>query len=331
MRAARRPAIGRRTAVLAGFGAALAGSAATGQPAFPNQPVRLVLPQGPGSGGDTVARILADPVSRELGQPLVLESRPGANGLIAINALKQARADGHTLLLSGVSQLSFNPHLYANLAYDPVRDFTYVAPVTDTPFVLVASRQSGMASVRDFVAQARARPGEVTYATAGIGNSTHLAAEMIADRAGLRLSHVPYSGSGQALTSVVAGQTDAMVSVLGIALPQIAAGAVVPLAVVGERRIAQLPGVPTQREAGLDAPVMPGWFAVLGPAGMPGAAVDVLNAAFRRALEDASVRRRLEESHLEPLAGTAADIRGRMEADSAVWGDFIRKRGLRVE
>jgi tripartite-type tricarboxylate transporter receptor subunit TctC len=270
-------------------------------------------------------------VSRGLGQPLVLESRPGANGLVAIGALKQARADGHTLLLSGVSQLSFNPHLYPNLPYDPARDFTYVAPVTDTPFVLLASRRSGVATVQDFVSRAKARPGEVTYASAGIGNSTHLAAEMIADRAGLRLSHVPYSGSGPALTSVVAGETDAMVSVLGIALPQIAAGAVAPLAVVAERRVPQLPSVPTQREAGLDAPVMPGWFAVLGPAGVPAAAVDVLNAAFRHALEDAAVRRRLEENTLEPLAGTAADIRGRMEADSAVWGGFIRRRGLRVE
>jgi len=327
------PAMSRRAALAAGLGAGAArpGAAHGQSSAFPNQPVRLLLPQGPGSGGDTVARLLADVVSRELGQPLVLESRPGANGLVAIGALKQARADGHTLLLSGVSQLSFNPHLYPNLPYDPARDFTYVAPVTDTPFVLIASRRSGVATVQDFVSQARARPGEVTYASAGIGNSTHLAAEMIADRAGLRLSHVPYSGSGPALTSVVAGQTDAMVSVLGIALPHIAAGAVAPLAVVAERRVPQLPGVPTQREAGLDTPVMPGWFAVLGPAGMPAATVEVLNAAFRRALEDASVRRRLEENTLEPLAGTAADIRGRMEADSAVWGEFIRRRGLRVE
>ena len=142
---------------------------------------------------------------------------------------------------------------------------------------------------------------------------------------------MPYSGSGPALTSVVTGQTDAMVSVLGIALPQIAAGTVAPLAVVAERRVPQLPEVPTQREAGLDAPVMPGWFAVLGPAGVPQAAVDVLNAAFRRVLEDASVRRRLEENTLEPLAGTAGDLRGRVEADSAVWGDLIRRRGLRVE
>ena len=119
-----------------------------------------------------------------------------------------------------------------------------------------------------------------------------------------------------------------MVSVLGIALPHIAAGAVAPLA---ERRVPQLPGVPTQREAGLNAPVMPGWFAVLGPAGMPGAAVEVLNAAIRRALEDASVRRRLEENTLEPLPGTAVDIRRHMEANSAAWGGFIRRRGLRIE
>lgn len=324
--------IARRAAITSALGAAaIAGSAAHGQSAFPNAPVRLLLPQGPGSGGDTVARILSDAVSRELGQPLVIESRPGANGLVAINALKQARADGHTLLLSGVSQLSFNPHLYANPGYDVARDFTYVAPVTDTPFVVLASKRSGLASMGDLIAAARARPGELTYGTAGIGNSTHLAAEMLADRAGVTLTHVPYAGSGQALTSLVSGQTDLMVSVLGIALPQIAAGAVVPLALVGERRVPQLPDVPTQREAGIEAPIMPGWFAVLGPAGVPALAVETLNAAFRRGLEDATVRRRLEENHLEPLPGTAADLRRRLEADSAVWGDFIRRRGLKVE
>src|SRR5918994_4749827 len=164
----RRASVSRRGAVVGALAvaAAIPGSAARGQPGFPNQPVRLLLPQGPGSGGDTVARILSDAVSRELGQPLVIESRPGANGLVAINALKQSRPDGHTLLLSGVSQLSFNPHLYANLPYDPVRDFTYVAPVTDTPFVLIASRRSGIASVAELLAQARAEPGRGTHPSA---------------------------------------------------------------------------------------------------------------------------------------------------------------------
>ncbi|MBK1658126.1 Bug family tripartite tricarboxylate transporter substrate binding protein [Paracraurococcus ruber] len=299
--------------------------------AFPSQPVRILLPQPPGSANDAVARIIAEPMARALGQAVVVDNRPGANGTVAVNALKQQRPDGHALLLSGVSQLSFNPHLYPTLPYDPVRDFTYVAPVTDAPFILLASKRSGIASVPDLLARARAQPGRITYASAGIGNSTHLSMEMIADRAGVSFLHVPYPGSGQALTSVVSGETDAMIIVLGVALGQVRAGAVTPLALVAKRRVPALPDLPTQREAGIEAPVMPGWFGLLGPAGMPEDPVTALNAAVRAALADETAQRRLADNLLVPFPGSAADLRRRMEADSAVWGEFIRRRGLRPD
>jgi tripartite-type tricarboxylate transporter receptor subunit TctC len=316
----------------AGGGAAARGGAARAQAAvFPNRPVRLVLPQPPGSANDVVARIIADPIPQALGQPVVVDNRPGANGTVAVNFLKQQPADGHTLLLSGVSQLSFNPHLYPNLPYDPVRDFTYVAPVTDAPFILIASRRSGIASVAQLLERARAEPGRITYASAGIGNSTHLSMEMIADRAGVQFTHVPYPGTGQALTSVITGETDAMIVVLGVALAQVRAGAVVPLALVAEGRLPILPDLPTQREAGIEAPVMPGWFGLVGPAGVPEGAVAALNAAVRAALADETVRRRLAESVLVPIPGPPEALRARMEQDSAVWGEFIRRRRLRPE
>ena len=322
----------QRRALLATL--ALAGTAparAQAPPGFPARPLRMLLPQPPGSANDAVARIIAEPMARVLGQPVVVENRPGANGTVAVNALKQAPADGHTLLLSGVSQLSFNPHLYPNLPYDAVRDFTYVAPVTDAPFILLASRRSGIASVEALLARARAEPGRLTYASAGIGNSTHLSMEMLADRAGLRLTHVPYPGAGQALTSVISGETDAMIIVLGVALGQVRAGAVNALALVAERRIAALPDLPTQAETGIDAPIMPGWFGLLGPAGVPEGPVQAVNAAVRAALAEETVQRRLADSLLVPLPGSPADLLARMRRDSEVWGAFIRARGLKPD
>jgi tripartite-type tricarboxylate transporter receptor subunit TctC len=298
---------------------------------FPTRPIRMVLPQPPGSANDAVARILAEPMGRALGQPIVVDNRPGANGMVAINFLKQQAPDGYTLLLPGVSQLSFNPHLYPSLSYDVMRDFTYVAPVSDAPFILLASKKSGITSVADMLARARAEPGKLTYASAGIGNSTHLSMEMIADRAGVTFTHVPYAGTGQALTSVVSGETDVMILVLAVALGQVRANAVTPLALVAAERLSILPDLPTQREAGIDAPIMPGWFAIVGPAGMPDEIVNQINAASRAALRDDTVLKRLGDNLLIPFAGSPADLRARMESDSQVWGEFIRRRRLRPE
>ena len=290
--------------------------------------LRILLPQAPGASNDMVARIIQEPMAAALRQPVVIENRPGANGAVAINALKQARNDGQTLLLTGVSQLAFNPHLYRALPYDVARDFTMIAPVTDTPFVLISSRRSGITTLAQFREAARTR--DLSYASAGIGNSTHLAMEMLAERAGVRLTHVPYPGTAQGVTSVVTGETDAMIPTLGVAFAQIQAGAVQALAVLAAGRVPQLPDVPTQAQAGLDAPIMPGWFALVGLAGLPSGTVATLNAAVRASLADATVQRRLQEQFLIPLLGSATEMQARLDGESALWGDFIRARQLTV-
>lgn len=290
--------------------------------------LRILLPQPPGSSNDMVARIVQDPLGAALRQTVVVDNRPGANGAVAIGALRQARNDGQTLLLTGVSQLAFNPHLFRNLPYDVQRDFTIVAPVTDTPFVLIASRRSGITSVSGLVEAARQR--DLTFASAGNGNSTHLAMEMLADRAGVRMTHVPYPGTAQGVTAVLTGEADAMIVTLGPAFPQIQSGGVVALAIVAQQRVPQLPNLPTQAEAGLDVPVMPGWFALVGPAGMPQGAVDAVGGAIRAVLGDGSVRRRLEEQFLIATPGTAAELQARLGRESALWGEFIRSRNLSV-
>ncbi len=304
---------------------------AAAQTPLPARPLRMILPQPPGSANDAVARIISEPLSRAIGQPVVIENRPGANGMVAINQLRQQPPDGTALLLAGVSQLSFNPHLYPNLPYDPVRDFTYVAPVTDAPFILIASRRSGITSVAQLLERARAEPGRITYASAGIGNSTHLSMEMIADRASVRFTHVPYAGAGQAMTSVISGETDVMIIVLAVALGQVRANAVTALALVAPQRLPFLPDLVTQSEAGIAAPLMPGWFALVGPAGMAEGLVTTINAAVRSALADENVQRRLAENVLVPIPGSPAELLARMQRDSQIWGDFIRARGLRPE
>jgi len=293
--------------------------------------LRIIIPQPPGGATDILARLLQEPLSRELGRGVVIENRPGANGIVAVNALRQSRPDGGTILLGGVSLFSFNPVLYPSLPYDPWRDFSWIAPIANTPFVIVAGRRSGITSMAQLVERARAQPERLTFGSAGIGNSTHLAMEMVAERAGIRLTHVPFNGSAPALTSVIAGDTDSMLNPLGSTLPAIEGGHVMALATLGAERSPALPQVPTLRETGLADVTMPGWYAFVGPAGMSPAVVERINAATRAVVDSAAIQQRLREAVLEPLPGTALAIQARAQSESSEMAEFIRRRGIRVE
>ena len=301
------------------------------QDAWPTRPIKLVVPQGPGSGSDVIARLLGDRLAQHLKQPVVIENNPAANGLVAMGAVAKAPADGYTLILSGVSQLAFNPALYKDLPYNPAKDFTYIAPVADTPFVLVTSNKSAIKTFAQFIEQAKKKSGELTFSSAGIGNSTHIAMELIAANAGVKLLHVPYKGSGAALGAVLAGEVDAMISVVGPALAQVQAGKVNAVAVLGASRVAQWPQVPTVKETGLDVPAMPGWYAIVGPAGLNPKMVATFNTAMQQVMADAAVKSRLAELSLPPMSGGEPEIRRRAAADLAFWSDFIRKNNIRVE
>lgn len=305
--------------------------AASSATSFPDRAVTLIVPQSAGSGGDVVARLLSDKIAQNLGQSVIVDNKPGANGVVAMSSVAKARADGYTILLTGVSQMSFNPHLYATLPYDPAKDFTYVAPVVDTPFVLIASKNSGFKTLEDFISTARKQPGDVTFSSAGKGNSTHLATEMAASQANITLQHIPYKGSAPALNAVMSGEVDVMTSVLGTALPQITAGAVVPLAVLAGERATDLPDVPTLKESGLKAPPMPGWYAIVGPAGLEPDVVQRLNTAIQSALADPVIDQRLRKLYFVPMQGSAQEMMERAERDSKVWGAFIAKAGLKVD
>lgn len=303
---------------------------AAAQANYPSRPVRILVPQSPGSGGDLVARLLSERLQDDLKQPFVVENKAGANGILAAAALGREAPDGYTVMLAGVSQVSFNQHLYNNLSYDAFKDFTFITPVVDTPFVLVVSRTSGVKDFAEFVRRGTSKQA-ISYSSAGPGNSTHLVMAMLASKANIKIHHIAYKGSGPALLSVVAGETDAMASVLGAALPQISAGKVIPIAVFGEKRSAQLPAVPTLGELGLALPPMPGWYALVAPKNVEHGVSNRLAAAVQDALADPRLRAKLADLSLVAIAGTGPEIRKRAEDDSRVWGEFIKVNTIKPD
>jgi tripartite-type tricarboxylate transporter receptor subunit TctC len=268
--------------------------------------------------------MLAEKMSTELRQAVVIDNKPGANGILASNAVMKEPPDGYTVFLTSVSLVSFNQHLYSNVPYK-MSDFTFIAPVAEASFVIIASKASGINTWADFVQKAKARPETLTFASAGIGNSTHLYMEMVAQRSGLKLRHVPYKGAGPAVTSVVAGETDLMLSTSAGAMGQITGGRVTAIAVPGDVKIAQLPGVPLLKEVSPDVPPLPGWYALIGPANMDAKIVQKLAGAVDKFLADPAIRAKLTDQFLNPIPGTPESIRKRGEAESALWGGFIRE------
>ncbi len=308
--------------VLAGFLPAQA------QDAFPSRPIRLIVPQPTGTGGDIFARLMGDKLKQDLGQAVVVENRSGANGVIAMAFLAKQPPDGYTLLLAGVSQMSFNHHLYKDATFDTAKDFTYVSPTVEVPFVLVASKKSGARTFADLMELSKTKAGGLNFASGGVGNSTHLATEMLAIRANMKASHVPYGGSSGALLSVVSGETDIMVSPLPIALPHITSNALVPVAMLSAQRATQLPAVPTLKELGVNVPVMPGWYALIGPAGMEPKVAQKLYASVQKMFAEPEVKARLDGLAMFVVGGTAAAARERGASDSKTWGDLIRTQKI---
>ena len=278
---------------------------------YPSRPVKLVIPQAPGSGADVVGRLLGDFMSRELHQPVVIDNKPGANGIIASQMVAKEAADGYTLMLTSVSLVSFNQFLYKNVPYDPIKDFTFIAPVSDASFVLVASNASGIKSWDDLVKRARTNPDTVTFASAGTGNSTHLYTEMIALRSGFKVRHIPYKSSGPALLAVVAGETDIMTVTTATGLAQIKAGKVVGLAQSGDARSPQLPNLPLLKELAPSVPSLPGWYALVAPAKMDPGITRKLAVAVNNFRPDPATNAKLVDQSLFPIPGSSADIQRR--------------------
>jgi tripartite-type tricarboxylate transporter receptor subunit TctC len=299
---------------------------------YPSRPVRLIVAFPPGGGADLTARLVAQRMSEGMGQPVVVENRPGANGVVGSEAVAKATPDGYTLLLVDRGALGINPSLYAKLPYDPVRDFAYVGIATEAPYVLVASTRTTVASVSDLVAEARAHPGVLNYASFGNGSMPQLNMEAFSRNARVQLQHVPYKGAAQAVNAVVAGEVDVALVSPPSALAFLREGRVRALAVGAPRRVALMPDVPTMAEAGAAADVLlPTWFGLAAPAGTPPDVIARLNAELKRALAPAETVERLAAAGLLPVGGSADAMATSVRQDVARFADIVRAIGLKPE
>lgn len=298
---------------------------------YPAKPLRLVVPFPPGGAADVLGRTLGQQVAPGLGQAVVVDNKPGAGTAIGARDVASAPPDGYTVLLGTVSSHAMNPLIRANVGYDPIRDFAPVTAVASIPFVLVVSPSLPVTSIREFLALARREPGKLTFSSAGIGTSNHLAGELLKAMAGVDLVHVPYKGSAPALADLLAGRVSAMFDLLLTATKHVQAGSLRPLAVTSRLRSPLMPEVPTFMETGLADYEVTAWFGIFAPAGTPRAVIERLASEFGKALRSPEVARRLEGLGAEALAGSPDQFAQFVSAEFEKWGRVIRTAKIRAE
>jgi tripartite-type tricarboxylate transporter receptor subunit TctC len=319
----------RRT-VMAALGLTCAGRAFAQATTYPSKPVRWIVPFPPAGAMDVIARTLGEHMGRALGQNFVIENKPGAGGNIGMDLVAKAPADSHTMMIVA-NGMAVNKFLYSKLSFDPVKDFAPVSLVAIVPNVLVVPAANPARSVADVIAQAKAKPGAITYASAGNGTSLHLAGELFASMAKVNLLHVPYKGSGPAVTDLLGGQVDLMFDSITSARPHIESGKLRALAVTTSARSSALPQVPTIAEAALPGYELSPWFAVYVPANTPQSAISKLNQALLDALRKPEVRQRLALIGAEPVGSTPEQLRAHLTSEMDKWGRVITERGIRAD
>jgi tripartite-type tricarboxylate transporter receptor subunit TctC len=299
--------------------------------AFPAKPVRIVVPFAAGGAIDIIVRASGQQLSKELGQPVVIDNRPGASGNIGADAVAKSAADGYTLLAGTSATHGANPALYTKLAYDARRDFVPVAHIAGVPNVLVVTPASGMRSVADLVKQARAAPGKMSYGSAGSGTSLHLAGELFASAAQVSLLHVPYKGAAPATTDLLGGQITMMFNTVPVALPLIRSGKLTALAVTSPKRHFALPEVPTFAELGYASVESETWVGLFAPAGTARDVVDKLAQALARALREKSVVDLLRQQGAEPHFMDPNEFARYVDSEITRWGGIVRAAGIKLD
>ena len=312
--------------------ATLVASVAFGQAAYPDKPIKLVVPFAPGGASDLTGRTLAQKMGDLMGQPVVVENKPGANGAIGTELVSKAAPDGYTILLTDRGSLTVNPALYAKLPYDPVKDFSYIGIATDGPYVLVVNPKLNVNSLAEFVALAKAKPATLYYSSFGIGSMAQLNLEALNQKMGIDLTHVPYKGASPAAQAVVAGEVSVTIAAVPAVQGFIKDGRLRALAVGSEKRFAVLPDVPTMTEAGASNDILlPTYFALLAPANTPAPIVAKLNAEMRKALADPAVAEGLAGAGLVPVGSTPEAMAASVKQDVPRFADLVKKIGIKPE
>ena len=310
------------------MGAAAAGALAQD---FPNRPVKIVVPWPPSGNVDITARTVAPALGEALGAQVLVENLGGAGGRIGTTAVAKSSADGYTLLLGSSGTMTSGPAVFKNIGYDPLKDFVAIGAIQSVPIVLTAAPKTPVSSYKEFVALANAKPGQLSIASAGSGSSNHLAIELLMRRANLKLLHVPYKGSGPAITDLLGSQVETMMDQLTASIEHIRSGRLKALAVSSKTRSALLPDVPTLDELGVSGYEASTFTGIFAPAGIPVAAADKLHGALRRALSNETVRERYRSMGVDVMDMSRSEFAAYVRADLEKWRKIAREGNIVVE
>jgi tripartite-type tricarboxylate transporter receptor subunit TctC len=298
---------------------------------YPTRPVTVIVAQPPGGGTDIIARIISAQLSAQTGQPFVVENRAGAGTVVGTAAAANSTPDGYTLITGLSANMAVNPSLFAHLSYDPIRDFTPVGMLAEFPFVVVVNKDFPAHSIKDLIEMAKAKPGEINFASGGNGTGQHLSTELFELEAGINMTHVPYRGAAPAYTDIMSGQTPVFFDNLASALGQIKGGSVRALAVTGKERSPLLPDVPTVAESGLPGYEYSVWFGLWAPKATPKPVVDKLYAEIQKALANPTVKERIAADSGVPMNTPLADIEPFVKAEIVKWADVVKRAGITVQ
>lgn len=301
------------------------------QAAYPDKPIKLVVPFPPGGPTDAMARIVGQHLSQALGQPIIVDNRGGAGGTIATEAAANAAPDGYTLFFATTGTMAINPSLYRNFKIDPLKAFEPIGSVASTNNVLVVAPSLGVNSVKDLIALAKQKPGALTFGSAGNGSSNHISGELFKSMAGIDITHVPYKGSAAAFTDMLGGQISMMFDTVSSQVQHIASGKVKALGVTGKTRSEALPNVPAIAEAGLPNFEVTIWFGLAAPKGTPNDIVMKLHGQLEKLLKMPDVKTKLASLGAEPLPGTPQQFAAMVQHDTAKWGKVVKASGATID
>ncbi len=310
---------------------ALAPFAVQAQAAFPSKALTIVVPFSAGGTTDILARVVGQYMSKDLGQPVIIDNRAGAGGNIGAQMVARAAPDGYTLLMGTVGTHAINQSLYKKMPFDPIKDFAPITRVALVPNLLVANPGQPYKSVKELIAYAKANPGKVTFASSGSGTSIHLSGEMFSQMAGVEMQHIPYKGSAPALTDLLGGQTAIMFDNMPSVIGHVKAGKLRPLAVTTPQRSPALPDVPTIAEAGVPGYSATSWFGLLAPASTPAPVIAKLNASILKALADPEVKKKMAEQGAEPHGEKPEQFAEFIRSETAKWGQTVKKSGATAD